>query len=1813
MKTTLPRPKAFALAETLVVLAIIAIIAAMLAPSLMTWQSSVAQDRLRATSALLSQACSRAGLAGVAVPAGSRGTLADIVTWYQANGYIQPGRVDVSKLSLADFGDAAFTDCTNGDPNAVPVFAADASGLIPGPTAALWWNTRYIQLSIPSTPTGAQTLDLEGSADGVNWSVVAPGVTDSYTDGPFAPNTSRYYRIVAVTSTGRVPGPTSQATTAPPLSAPNSLSVVLGTTSGTTANPPPPAPLTYTIPAVPSNPGNSGTSGGLDWNTSGWQWLLSGTGQTASPYTGGATSVPLAPPGAITVTNLTSYSYTLTLPSLPHDLVDENGRIYDFAWSWMLFSSANGTSWTCPTGCEWRSTLGPPDTKTGFGWTAQPSGAWVSNPAPLSFDATPGSTYYYQLVGQDTAGLLVYGKIISITTPGQVAEAPVSPNAPVAPGQVAVSSLAQTSLTLTMPTLPDRATSLTLEASTDGGNSWVTVETGLGENEVVQQTNLTSATGYAYCVCAVNAYGTTQGTPKTVITLGGLPSVPGSVTTGNVTTSSYTFTLPQLPNAATSFTLQTSDNGLAWTNLATGLGGGAVVPITGLASNASAPYLLLAVNQYGYAPGAPFFATTGGMPASPSTPTVANLGATSFNLRLPALPLGATSLTLEASTDSGTTWAAQDGETGLAGLAVVSEAATPGATYAFRLVAVNQWGEAPGSSFTVTAPQTPAAPGSVTLSNLTDTAFRLLMPPLPTGADSLKLETTSDAITWLAEAGHDALAGGAAFNETGLTPNTAYSYRLVAVNQWGETPGSGFSVTTAGPPQAPGATVVDTVTPSSCSLHLPGLPVGASYLSLQTSPDGSAWTTAESNLDGASTVSLTGLAPFTTYNYRLTADNGYGSTAGAPFTAETGGLPSAPGEVAASGVTSSAFTLTLPALPAGATSLTLEALSGSDWLTDGTNSNVAGHTVIQKSGLAAGTTYQYQLLANNQWGSTPGLSFAVATTVNPPAAPGSLLVTGLTPTSVTLLMPDLSANAASLSLQGSTDAGATWTTGTAGLAGGATVTVSGLTPDTAYRYRALAVNAGGSTPGATYTVTMPSVPGTPDVASIIGLTPTSAGLRMPGFPAAATSLSLQSTTDAGTTWTTGPAGLASGTSVNVSGLTAGSTYTYRVLAVNAYGSTAGASFNVTTPTLPGVPDVAAASALAPTSFTLTMPALPASTTSLTLQASYDGGTTWNDANTSLAGGTTVSKTGLTPTTTYTYRVVAVNAYGSTNGNSFTVLTPSGLPSAPGVAASSSVTATSLTLTMPTLPANAVSLTLQITADGGSTWNSLSTGLAGGATAPQTGMTAGTTYTYRVLAVNSYGSTAGTTFTATTASLPSAPGVATPSNVTATSLTLTMPVLPANATSLTLQLSSNGGTTWNDANTGLAGGAAVSETGLTAGATYVFRVLAVNAYGSTAGASNWVFMASLPSTPGVAASSSVTATSFTLTLPSLPANTDSLTLQNSTDGGSTWNEVLNSLPGGFALAQSGLAQNTTYTYRVLAVNSYGSTAGSSFSVTTASLPGVPDPAWVNYTSATAFTVVMPSWLPANAASFTLQNSTNGGSTWNTLNTSLAAAAGVARTGLTTGASYMFRLLAVNTAGSTAGTSFTAVAGAPTSPGQPGLAGVSITPTSATSFNLTMPGLPTGATTLTLQTSTDGGTTWGNANTGLAGGAVVSKTGLTSGATYYYRVLAVNTNGSTAGAPFTAVAGAPASPGLATASSITSTSFNLTMPAKPATATSLTLQVMSGGVWTTDSTGLASGAVVSKTGMTSGTKYYYRVVSVGAGGSTPANVMTMVTTL
>ena len=1243
MKTPQHRTRsAFTLIETLTTLAIIVILTALLIPSLLNWRTQAFQERLHATSNLLSQACVRAGLAGELVPSESRGTLADVVGWYQTNGYVQKGNVDISGLTLDAIGQGSYFDCTDTSTETRTVIGAP---VLPGPIAALWWNTRYIQLSVPNTPVDAQYLVLESSPDNQTWTEVASKVVDTYTDGPFQPNTSLYYRIVAVNSFGRTAGPSSKATTAPPLPAPNSLSIALGSTTTTTPNSPPALPMTYSLPTVTASPG-SGSSSVIGNDLGGWEWLFaSGGNNSAASYGGSVTMTPMTPPGAITFSSVTAYNYTLTLPSLPHDLVDINGRIFDCAWNWTLFSSTNGQDWGSSAEFDWRSALGPLDAKTGFGWICQKSGAWLENPAPVTFDATPGSTYYYRLVGQDTAGLLVYGDVISITTPidsqiGAPATPPVSPNAPIAPTQVTINNLSQTALNVTMPPLPDRATSLTLEASTDGGNSWVVVATGLAGNAVVPQSNLTSAMTYAYCVSAVNSYGATQGSPIAITTLGGLPSAPGSVVVGNRTTNGYTFTLPQLPANATSFTLQTSENGATWTNVGTGYGSGALVPVTGLASNKSTPYLLLAVNQYGFAPGSPFFATTGGVPSTPAPPTATNLAPTSFDIQLPSLPNFATGLTLQSSPDEGGTWVPQSGNPVLAAHAVVSATATPGTTYTYRVVAVNQWGEAPSAALTVTTPKLPSTPDVATVLNLGSTGFRLLMPPLPVGATSLTLESypgawSSDAAldAWTSDAANQGLDGGVPLTVSEKVPSTDYTYRVVAVNQWGSTAGCAFTIKTLAPvpPGVPGAPTVSYLAPRSFTLGMPSLPSNTDYLALQTLPSGlngdvthgltdlasvdeSSWvyagieTPAGQSVDVIAMADIYGFSPGSTYICRLIAVSMTGgSTAGAPFTVTipTSCNPdlAAPAAPTVSNLSLSMFTLTMPTLPAN-----------------------AEYFVLQSGGFEGqyGGTAFADLASKdeNSWGSAS------------PYLPAYLSASQSVDVFTTDLGNDL---------------------------------VAGRT----YIYRLVAMDFAGNYTATPFTVTMPTgeeTPQTPDAAIVSDVSPSGFTLTMPSLPAYTYYLNLQFSFDGGNAWYNSGADASGGQTHYQAAeqvvFADDPAYApmFRVVAIGWAGSTAGTPFTVITPpSVPATPATPIVSNVSQGGFTLTMPSLPANADYLTLQFSFDGGNAWYNFGADASGGQTHYQAAEQvvfaddPAYAPMFRVVATGGAGSTGGTPFSII------------------------------------------------------------------------------------------------------------------------------------------------------------------------------------------------------------------------------------------------------------------------------------------------------------------------------------------------------------------------------------------------------------------------------------------------------------------------------------------------------------------------------------------------------------------------------
>jgi hypothetical protein len=128
---------------------------------------------------------------------------------------------------------------------------------------------------------------------------------------------------------------------------------------------------------------------------------------------------------------------------------------------------------------------------------------------------------------------------------------------------------------------------------------------------------------------------------------------------------------------------------------------------------------------------------------------------------------------------------------------------------------------------------------------------------------------------------------------SGLAPNMAYHYRLVAANEGGTSEGADASFKTL--PSAPAASTGDAsgISPIAASLAGSVEPKGAAtsyrFEYGTTASYGQSTATAETSGDGSKGVgaSLAGLKPSTTYHYRLVASNAGGSVQGAERTFTT--------------------------------------------------------------------------------------------------------------------------------------------------------------------------------------------------------------------------------------------------------------------------------------------------------------------------------------------------------------------------------------------------------------------------------------------------------------------------------------------------------------------------------------------------------------------------------------------------------------------------------------------------------------------------------------------------------------------------------------------------------------------------------------------------------------------------------------------------------------------------------------------------------------------------------------------------------------
>ncbi len=336
---------------------------------------------------------------------------------------------------------------------------------------------------------------------------------------------------------------------------------------------------------------------------------------------------------------------------------------------------------------------------------------------------------------------------------------------------------------------------------------------------------------------------------------------------------------------------------------------------------------------------------------------------------------------------------------------------------------------------------------------------------------------------------------------------------------------------------------------------------------------------------------------------------------------------------------------------------------------------------------------------------------------------------------------------------------------------------------------------------------------------------------------------------------------------------------------------------------------------------------------------------------------TAALSGLTPNTTYHYRVKGVNTAGTTNGSDQIFTTPAIAPTVATVAASS-VSSTAATLNG-TVNANGASTTVTFEYGTSTAYGSTVTAAqspvtgtnATSVTAALSGLTPNTTYYYRVNGVNTAGTTNGTRLSFTTSPIASTATTVAASSVASTTATLNGTINANNAsTTVTFEYgtTTSYGSNITATQSPVTGTNATSVTavltGLTPNTTYYYRVKGVNTAGTTYGA-QLMFTAQ-----GIAPTVTTQAVSLiSTTIATGNGNLTSLGVPNPTAHGVCWNttgtpttsgsKVDNggkTETGAFTASMTGLTPNTTYYVRAYATGWGGTVYGDQVSFKTDAL-------------------------------------------------------------------------------------------------------------------------------------------------------------------------------------------------------------------------------------------------------------------------------------
>ena len=338
------------------------------------------------------------------------------------------------------------------------------------------------------------------------------------------------------------------------------------------------------------------------------------------------------------------------------------------------------------------------------------------------------------------------------------------------------------------------------------------------------------------------------------------------------------------------------------------------------------------------------------------------------------------------------------------------------------------------------------------------------------------------------------------------------------------------------------------------------------------------------NTNTSVSKSVSSLLANTTYHFRLKTSNAVGVTYSSDMSLTTSGAAPTASTTASSGTTTTGATLNGTVNANGFSStVTFEygLTTAYGQSATATQSPVTGNSSTNVSasitGLSIGTTYHYRLTATNSLGTTNGNDMTFTTLGLVPTA-STVAATSITVDGSTL---NGTVNANYLSTTVSFEYGLTTSYGSPATATPSTVTgnsstnvsasITGLAGGTTYHYRVIATNSLGTTNGDDMTFTTLGAVPTASTTAITNISTTGAtisGTVNANYLSTTVSFEYGLTTGYGQTATATQSPVTGSTSTNVSanitGLTIGTTYHYRVNATNSLGTTNGNDMTFTT-------------------------------------------------------------------------------------------------------------------------------------------------------------------------------------------------------------------------------------------------------------------------------------------------------------------------------------------------------------------------------------------------------------------------------------------------------------------------------------------------------------------------------------------------------------------------------------------------------------------------------------------------------------------------